>query len=291
MSTPFDNSWQAVLQPEKATQYFNVDFPPIELTSRTYNPGTALWMAELSRLIYRSDSPQANGDLRSRQEFLEPVHLQQIHSFSQQSIHCALIHSPAKDRPAFSVLVFRGSQQLQNWLFNLNLWPTRWPPGGIVHQGFTQALFAVWKEVDACLAEIPGPVFYTGHSLGAALATLAATLRPPHALYTFGSPQIGDKHFAECCQSIPAYRVVNHRDIVAQLPFSVATILDFRPVGELHYITHHQQMWINPSSEIVNSDRILDHLLQDNGYFKPAHFLSDHAPVNYVAHLERLLYD
>jgi pimeloyl-ACP methyl ester carboxylesterase len=58
----------------------------------------------------------------------------------------------------------------------------------------------------------------TGHSLGAALATLAADrLRTVQGLYVFGSPAVGDRAFADTFP-VPAFRIVHHRDIVARVP-------------------------------------------------------------------------
>ena len=64
-----------------------------------------------------------------------------------------------------------------------------------VHAGFQFALNSVWDRTSTLLegyraANPTAPVFFTGHSLGAALATLAiARFRGGKAaLYTFGSP-------------------------------------------------------------------------------------------------------
>jgi predicted lipase len=68
-----------------------------------------------------------------------------------------------------------------------------------------------------------------GHSLGAALATLAADRLPDvQGLYTFGSPRVGDKGF-QAHFRVKAYRLVNGKDIVPTVPGEGP----FRHVGEL----------------------------------------------------------
>lgn len=66
-------------------------------------------------------------------------------------------------------------------------------------------------------------VVATGHSLGAAIATLAAAdLRSqgiPVTLYTYGSPMVGNDAFAtSVSKSGPTYRVTHAKDIVPMLP-------------------------------------------------------------------------
>jgi feruloyl esterase len=69
-------------------------------------------------------------------------------------------------------------------------------------------------------------VYVTGHSLGAALAALAAldlTLQqqPLKAVYTFGQPRIGNQAFAHYLNqtlAAPLFRVVHHRDPIPHLP-------------------------------------------------------------------------
>lgn len=72
----------------------------------------------------------------------------------------------------------------------------------------------------------PAHIFVTGHSLGAAVATLIgpwAALQWPAAdvrVSTFGSPQVGNEAFAQAYRSLVGrqYRVVNEADIVPALP-------------------------------------------------------------------------
>jgi hypothetical protein len=65
-----------------------------------------------------------------------------------------------------------------------------------------------------------------GHSIGAALATLYAAENALihkiriHALYTFGSPRMGDHEFVDVFNRLPleSHRIVNQQDIVPKVP-------------------------------------------------------------------------
>ncbi len=74
------------------------------------------------------------------------------------------------------------------------------------HQGFVNAINDVWEplfaEVSAKQQEKERCFWITGHSLGGALAMLAAWLftnktMKPHQVYTFGAPMVGNKIVAE----------------------------------------------------------------------------------------------
>lgn len=294
MSTEFDNSWSALLNPGKATQYFNINYPKLSLDVSAYSNSTALWLAELSRLIYRKDKNKKNKlIIPNRSEILKKVALRETRYFSQGNTTCAIVEYQQEIQ--FAVLVFRGTQEFQDWLTNLNTLPTRWSEGGQVHRGFKNALENVWPAVETYLSTLKVPVFYTGHSLGAALATLAAARRPPQALYTFGTPRVGDAEFSKIFENIKAYRIVNHRDLIVTVPLAA---LGFCHVGELHYLTHDSQMLVEPDKTVVVADKKKTGLGLQPGvnyshnysrWLDPPECLSDHAPVNYVVHLERQL--
>ena len=67
-------------------------------------------------------------------------------------------------------------------------------------------------------------VFVTGHSLGGALATLAAlhikttTQFKQPTLYTFASPRVGDPTFAAHFTDLECFRIANSEDIVPTVP-------------------------------------------------------------------------
>tara|TARA_B110000902_G_scaffold253624_1_gene316513 strand:- start:173 stop:907 length:735 start_codon:yes stop_codon:yes gene_type:complete len=108
--------------------------------------------------------------------------------------------------------------------------------GGKVHSGFQDELNELWID---CLKEIeynsqlknPKKVYFTGHSLGAALATIAATRTQADKLYTFGSPRVGGRKFAKNLKC-PHERYVNNNDIVTKVP---PTFLGFVHCGEERY--------------------------------------------------------
>ncbi len=288
----FDNSWDALLKPGLATTFFDLRTRPrFEAAAPAYNAGNAWWLAEISRLIYRQGTDEvdtATGP--TRDEVLKQVGLGEVRFVNDGTTQCAVFKTSQSGEPQFRVLVFRGTHNLTNWLTNLDFLSAAWPKGAKVHEGFGKALDAVWAELDKVLDSEACPTFYTGHSLGAALATLAASRRAPSAVYTFGSPFVGDPGFASTLASTKIYRVINNRDVVTTVP----PLEGFVHVGEKHYIMHDGQIAVDPSDDDIARDRMKRDdfvLLRDwHKHFTDApEYMADHAPVNYVAHLERAL--
>lgn len=290
----FDNSWQALLKPGEATRYFdNHRQTKFQVASPDFSHINAWWLAELSRLIYKlgadeTPSPPAGP---ARNEVLNGVGLQEVKFIRSETAQCALIKTLPQSDAQFMVLVFRGTDEFIDWLSDLNALPAKWAGSGLVHQGFRNALETVWAEIEREFREDDPPVFYTGHSLGASLATLAAARRPPRAVYTFGSPLTGNEEFMASLSGVKIYRVVNNRDVVTTVP----PPLGFQHVGELHYIAHDGRIVVNPDDLSMALDRLkrdaANSRQQDfRKFFTDApELLADHAPVNYVAHLERAI--
>lgn len=95
------------------------------------------------------------------------------------------------------ILVLRGTQTKYDWLSNLNIGMTRGPTGTLVHTGFATIYDSMRTDVKRIIAGAnPARMHFVGHSLGGALATLAAidhaqTASGPSHLYTFGAPRVG----------------------------------------------------------------------------------------------------
>ncbi|MEK2479359.1 MULTISPECIES: lipase family protein [Streptomyces] len=162
---------------------------------------------------------------------------------------------PLQDTQAYTlggrdmiITAFRGTEpaELRDWLSDATTPP--WPgPGGRghVHYGFAEALESVWPQVLTTLKEFRDndqALYFTGHSLGGALAMLAGArlhFEDPKltadGVYTFGQPRTCDPVLAKEFNSAftdRMYRFVNNNDIVPQLPPEPV----FRHVSALRYI-------------------------------------------------------
>ena len=96
--------------------------------------------------------------------------------------------------------------------------------GGKIHTGFKEAFDTVALDIQTKLNEDTfkeTPLFITGHSLGGALANIAAKKLSHEggiaACYTFGSPRVGDDEWIPDIKT-PVYRLVNAADCVTMLP-------------------------------------------------------------------------
>ena len=146
------------------------------------------------------------------------------------------------------LLAFRGSENpasldgLKDWLLTNAVNMLVVPEGRIgsdfmaagvgarFHFGFMSALAEVWDPLkaalDAELARKDRPVWVTGHSLGGALATLAAwrleqQFVPVTAVTTFGAPMIGNQLAANAFETLFAgrsFRYIDDADLVPRLP-------------------------------------------------------------------------
>jgi hypothetical protein len=232
--------------------------PPIKRAA--YSDRTAWLMAEMSRLAYskfeggrslkslaeelskKSDektivkllekhlddvgvsTAQANTDLT---QLLAGVKFRLINIYNKLGTQAFLAKSQASDgAEPILILAFRGTETVYADIkADLRADLIRDPDGHRVHRGFYEAFHAVKAEIEKDLSQHKGlPVYITGHSLGGALAILAAKYIASDSLgacYTFGGPRVGDFNFADSIKT-PIYRVVNAADGVPRVPPSWA---------------------------------------------------------------------
>ncbi|KAK2051648.1 lipase [Colletotrichum caudatum] len=130
------------------------------------------------------------------------------------------------------VLAFHGTSNIDDWMTDLKagLVDSGLCSGCKVHNGFQDS----WSSIEqTVMAVVPGlhsvhptyNVVTTGHSLGAALATLAtAHLRQsmgiPIDTYLYGSPRVGNEDFVDFFNGLPGqtFRVTHWDDPVPRLP-------------------------------------------------------------------------
>jgi hypothetical protein len=123
------------------------------------------------------------------------------------------------------IVAFRGTEpdQWPDVLTDLKVAQVPWTTGQ-VHSGFAEAIDDIWPKLTAKLDALKSgrTIWFCGHSLGAALATLAADRYPDtRGVCTFGSPRVGDPAFATAFTGKfvnRGLRYVNDHDVVTHVP-------------------------------------------------------------------------
>ena len=88
-----------------------------------------------------------------------------------------------------------------------------------VHSGFLREVDKLWEDILTRLKQQPAgmPVWVTGHSLGAAMATISGLRYPFEAVVTFGEPRVGYR-LERAFQAKQHIRYVNGDDPVTKVP-------------------------------------------------------------------------
>jgi len=143
------------------------------------------------------------------------------------------------------IIAFRGTepQELNDIKADISLFkrPAKSGQEGWVHRGFQKEVDKLWNSILEVLPNTTKKqIWITGHSLGAAMATICASrlehLNPK--LYTYGSPRVGGEIFCKGLK-VEHKRFVNNNDVVPKFPL---WIMGFAHHGELCYINHYGNM-------------------------------------------------
>jgi len=242
--------------------------------------------AECSRLAYLSfERPGA--DRQRLIETLARAGLSQWEAF----------HDAATGTEAFAAIrhdsgeafvVFRGTApgDIRDLGTDLNARPVQWAAGGNVHAGFAAAFASVQSAIESWIAQHAADhaLTVTGHSLGAALATLAMSRWRARRLVTFGCPRVGDASFVATIDVQASIRYVGCCDLVCAVPPAGPWYCD---AGAMRYIDRNGIV----RDGISTADTAIDRGKARREYFsrhawRPGNVvvreLADHAPINYV---------
>ena len=161
---------------------------------------------------------------------------------------------------------------------------------GRVHRGFKKEVDELWPMVKEDLVRIrklsKRKSWFTGHSLGAAMATIMASrceddpeMPCIEELYTFGSPRVGWRKFVDSL-NCTHHRWVNNNDIVTRVPLAV---MGYRHDGTEHYMNAYGQV-----RQHTGWQRVKDRWRGMWMGIKAGSIdnFSDHSMTNYIANLE-----
>jgi triacylglycerol lipase len=156
---------------------------------------------------------------------------------------------------------------------------------GRVHRGFKREVDDLWPQLEGVIASDDRTLWFTGHSLGGAMATISAgrcylAHIPvlPRGVYTYGAPRVGTKRYINSVD-VDLTRWVNNNDIVARVP---PTWLGYRHTGRRLYINTYGNV-----RSMTKQQRVKDRwrgFRQGLKEGKVDHF-SDHAIARYVEHI------
>lgn len=224
---------------------------------------------------------------------------QDFRYFEVDSTQCFIATTPTD-----ICVSFRGTEatKISDWITDLNFELIPGPVGGLVHEGFYDALSDIWCLVDHAVSSFDDgkskSLWVTGHSLGGALATLAVARwldqgRPVAGMYTFGQPRTGDCEFSRNFDfrfKPYAFRVVNNNDIVTRVP---PRLSGYRHIGRFRYLTGSGQLvgeisWWRMFLDRLNgevedildwcSEGIQDHGMSIYRQLLESNFAREHAP-------------
>jgi pimeloyl-ACP methyl ester carboxylesterase len=239
----------------------------------------AWWMSKMAHVAYCEVDEWAAQ--------LAKVELSLVASFDERGTQAFL----ARGRD-WAVLSFRGTQpdEIRDVVQDLKVVPVELQDGVKAHRGFVEALDFVWADVEAALDQVEGlPLWYTGHSLGAALSMLAAARRPATGVVNFGCPRVGQAGFASLLEGTRhVLRVVNGCDVVTRVPLPG---MGYEHAGAALFLSPDGSRVPDPDPAVVSKVRrraawryqlrvpLVRGWVLDKG-------MADHAILNYSAGLE-----
>ncbi len=160
---------------------------------------------------------------------------------------------------------------------------------GRVHRGFKQEVDDLWPMLEVALKTNTQPLWFCGHSLGGAMATICAVRcyrsyiqSNPEELYTYGSPRVGDRIYLNHVK-LTYYRWVNNNDVVTRVP---PRWLGYEHTGQEMYLDYRGRL-----KRYSGWQRIKDRL---RGFIRGLrrwsidHF-ADHSIHQYILQLHRII--
>lgn len=251
----------------------------------------AYWMAKLALAVYttRAGSERPDDQRILTELKAEDARFVSVTPTSRNSAQAILV-----EHEDYWCFAFRGTDEIRDWLDNLNAFPER-VLFGEFHRGFWNSTEDVWQPLfehyrDGRAADrqarTPRPVFLTGHSLGGAMATIAAARlvhedQPFSSTYTFGQPRAMTLETARIFNADAKgrfHRFQNNSDIVTRLP---SRLMGYSHVGSCRYISQDKRIHEDVGAWFRFLDTVTD--IVESASELRLDLVEDHAMVDYLA--------
>ncbi len=190
------------------------------------------------------------------------------------------------------VVACRGTQptEFNDLKADLKAFPVKSETVSRVHRGFKAEVDELWPQVSVDILTVKKKLWFCGHSLGAAMATIMASrcalnykFPEVECLFTYGSPRVGWPAYVKSLK-ICHYRWQNNNDIVTRVPLR---LMGYRHDGHLMYIRHDGS--IDDDGKFKWHRRFNDRMKGMWGGIRHGKVdnFSDHAMAEYIPHLEK----
>ncbi|MCB0349910.1 MAG: lipase family protein [Bdellovibrionales bacterium] len=274
---------------------------------KEFNTNNAYWLALASNVAYENHSTVEG--FKNNKEYSENVN-------DLQNVSTVLVQETPDEKNGVMgvntvvlfvesetelIIAIRGTEpdDPTDYVNDLSTTTVQWDWAGKVHLGFYTYFQSLWLAIEPKLSSVANKnVWITGHSLGAAGATLLhiylarlqaygnypnIKLRP---LYTFGSPRIGDDIFAQAINNDisipPMYRLRNEHDPVTVSPkMSRSNRKTYRHVGQLIYLNDDGEIDLKADEKEIGSN------FRDIPIFNYFRSFSSHLLTSYIRKLIR----
>lgn len=230
--------------------------PSIEYSAR-YSDIDAAAMAYVSHMVfYASYRSNINSERDLRIAYLESLRAAGFQLVNTRGPDGPLIADTANETDYFvfgtnkaTFLVFRGTENPERGLSNIvdtlitanSILAQRQGVRGLIHPGYHDAYNRAHPSVRRSLRQFDRskPIYITGHSLGGALATVAAYKLQKEgfnirAVYPLASPRVGDRTFTHDYERLlgnKTFRIKRRGDHVSEIPY-------YGPIGILFKYEH-----------------------------------------------------
>lgn len=174
--------------------------------------------------------------------------------------------------------VFRGSNEIMDWIHNFLICKKEIKKDCYVHLGFYKSLTSnnllnnLTTDIKILTENYQDyEIFITGHSLGGGLSTLfgyiiSDIIDKNITIITYASPRIGNYQWCNdfnCKKNLRLYRIVNKCDTVTAIPY-----IYFYHVGNYIHIDENNMIFtefdkFNDKNNIIKSYNPLDHFIEN----------------------------
>lgn len=237
----------------------------------------ALLFAKLSKVAYMKPEAAKKQGMALGFKFIEFYNADGAQAYRFQNMHD-------------TVIACRGTEptDINDIKADLNAWPVKSESVSRVHAGFKNEADDLWPLLESKLriaAVKKRNLWFTGHSLGAAMTTIMASrcfaaehLSDPVEIHTFGSPRVGWKGYTQNLKT-PHYRWVNNNDIVSRVPL---LLMGYKHHGKECYFDAEGNL--TKATVLFKFREFLDGLFT-SGMADP---LADHGVDAYISNIERI---